>query len=308
MRVFYGFDKLGEIKNPVVTTGTFDGVHLGHKSILDRLKRLAAENDGESVLITFYPHPRKVLYPETKGKNLKMISTKQEKIDLLEEAGLDNLIIVEFTLEFSKVSGREFIENYVFARLSPVVIVVGFNHHFGHNKEGDYAYLESVSHLYGFRAEEIPEQEVQNETVSSTEIRKALSEGYIQKVNAYLDHYYYISGKPSAEMKGTVINGDARIRLTIDDEDKMFPLGGSYAVSMPLQNTVKRGFACIRDTETIPAEIDLLLFDVKDISLSGRDSIRLNFHKRMSGVIPGGLMSSSGMLEKVINETKELIF
>ncbi|MCF8221996.1 MAG: adenylyltransferase/cytidyltransferase family protein [Bacteroidales bacterium] len=308
MRVFYGFDKPGKIKNPVVTTGTFDGVHLGHKTILNRLKRLAAENDGESVLITFYPHPRKVLYPGTKGKNLKMISTKEEKIELLEEAGLDNLIIVEFTREFSKVSGREFIENYVFARLSPVVVVVGFNHHFGHNKEGDYAYLQSVSSEYGFRAEEIPEQEVQNETVSSTEIRKALSEGYIQKANAYLDHYYFVSGKPSMGDGVAGINGDARIRITIDDDEKMFPLSGSYAVSIPLDNTIKRGFAYIRDTETMPAEVDLLLFDGEGICIKDRSRIRLNFHKRMSGIIPGGLQSSSRMLEKVINETKELIF
>ncbi|HKL66360.1 MAG TPA: hypothetical protein VJ877_00600, partial [Bacteroidales bacterium] len=104
------------------------------------------------------------------------------------------------------------------------------------------------------------------------------------------------------------INGDVRLKLTIDDDEKMFPLCGSYAVSIPLDNTIKRGFAYIRDTETIPAEVGLLLFDGEGISMKERKGIRLNFHKRMSGVIPGGLQSSSGMLQKVINETKELIF
>ena len=192
MRVFKGFEEVGIINNPVVTTGIFDGVHFGHKAILDRLKQLSQQYNGESVLITFSPHPRKVLYPNTVGKGLNLINTQREKIELLREAGLDNLIIVEFTKKFADISSSEFVEKYLAGRLGAKVIVAGFNHFFGHNKEGNFSMLSGMADRFGFVTEMIPEQEVQNETVSSTEIRKSLREGFIQRVNAYLDHYYIV--------------------------------------------------------------------------------------------------------------------
>ncbi|MBC7126531.1 MAG: riboflavin biosynthesis protein RibF, partial [Bacteroidales bacterium] len=130
MKVHYGFDGIGEITNPVVTTGSFDGVHLGHKVIINRINEIAQSIGGESVLITFYPHPRKVLYPETAGKNLMFILSQREKIELLSKTGLDHLIIVKFTLEFSKISSVQFIRDYLISKLNARYIVVGFNHHF----------------------------------------------------------------------------------------------------------------------------------------------------------------------------------
>ncbi|MFW6096385.1 MAG: adenylyltransferase/cytidyltransferase family protein, partial [Bacteroidota bacterium] len=192
MEIHRSFDINKKIKNPVVTTGSFDGVHIGHKTILQRLKKIANEIDGETVLITFYPHPRKVLYPETHGKNLKLISTQREKIFLLEQAGLDHLIIVNFTREFAKTTSHQFVEDILVGKLDARRIIVGFNHHFGHNREGDYEYLYELAKTHDFEVEEIPEQDVENETVSSTTIRQALSEGKIQRANAYLDHYYII--------------------------------------------------------------------------------------------------------------------
>jgi len=184
MKIYKSFEEAAGIRNPVVTTGSFDGVHIGHKTILNRLKNLAEKNNGESVLITFHPHPRKVLYPDTAGKDLRLITSQEEKLYLLRKAGLDNVIIVEFTREFARTTSEEFISRYIHGILKAKVVVAGFNHHFGFNKEGDYKQLWSLRSKYNFDAEEIPEQEVMHETVSSTKIRQAIKEGFIQKANA----------------------------------------------------------------------------------------------------------------------------
>ena len=147
-------------------------MHAGHRAILKRLKVLSEKVNGESVLITFYPHPRKVLYPDTLGKNLKMICTQNEKIHLLQETKLDHLFIIHFTYEFSKVSAEQFVRNFLVNKLHAKVIVVGFNHHFGYDKQGDYQYLYEMKDYFGFMVEEIPQQEIDQETVSSTRIRQ----------------------------------------------------------------------------------------------------------------------------------------
>ena len=156
MKIYRSFEEARGIKNPVVTTGSFDGVHIGHKTILDRLRMLAEKYDGESVLITFDPHPRKVLYPDTVGKDLKLINSQEEKIELLRKAGLDNVIIINFTKDFSRISCEEFVRDYLKGILNARVIVVGFNHHFGFNQEGDYKHLWNWREKYDFEAEEIP--------------------------------------------------------------------------------------------------------------------------------------------------------
>jgi riboflavin kinase/FMN adenylyltransferase len=125
MKIFRSFEEAKGIRNPVVTTGSFDGVHIGHKTILNRLKKLARNYDGESVLVTFEPHPRKVLYPDTIGKNLRLITSGEEKLELLRQAGLDNVIIVEFTKEFSRVTSEEFVRDFLHAILNVKVIVAG---------------------------------------------------------------------------------------------------------------------------------------------------------------------------------------
>ncbi|MBK7133754.1 MAG: FAD synthetase family protein [Bacteroidales bacterium] len=147
MKIFRSFEDAKVIKNPVVTTGSFDGVHIGHKTILNRLKMLAEKQNGESVLITFDPHPRKVLYPDTAGKELKLINSQEEKLALLEKAGLNNVIIIEFTKEFSRVTSEQFVRDFLHGILHAKVVVVGFNHHFGFNKEGDYKQLWSAGEI-----------------------------------------------------------------------------------------------------------------------------------------------------------------
>lgn len=236
MKVHHGFTDI-DIQKAVVTTGSFDGVHWGHQAIIRRLKKRAQEIGGQTVLITFYPHPRKVLYPDAAGKDLKMINSQQEKIDHLASLGLDHLIIVEFTMEFSKTTSVDFIRNYLVKCLNVSHVIIGFNHHFGYNREGDLEYLTELGKYYGFTVEEIPEQDIQNESVSSTKIRKALKEGYIQRANAYLDHPYQLTGQISAR---NPISHDL-LELSSVDEDKLLPPTGSYAISVKIEHKRYKG-------------------------------------------------------------------
>ena len=283
MNIYRSFEEARGITNPVVTTGSFDGVHIGHKTILRRLKKLAEDNKGESVLITFDPHPRKVLYPDTAGKDLKLINSQQEKLELLAKAGLDNVIIIEFTLEFSKVTSEQFVRDYLYGILNAKVIVVGFNHHFGFNKEGDYRQLWAWQDKYSFSAEEIPEQEVQNETVSSTKIRKAISEGYIQRANAYLDHYFIVMGIPEQK----IIFNDTELpvfySVPVTDECKLLPSPGIYAVSAEMGEFKSKAMAVIHMNPNNIQELKVDFFN--DITLPCDFPLILYFHKRIHGAV-----------------------
>lgn len=232
MKLHFSFDSLHSVKNPVVTTGTFDGVHLGHKAIINRLNKLAGDVKGESVLITFHPHPRRVLYPEGKGRDLLLICAQDEKVKLLGQTGLDHLVIVEFTKEFAQISSQEFIEDLLVAKLGVKVVVIGFNHHFGKGREGDFDFLYKLGRKNGFEVEEIPEQDIQNESVSSTKIRTALLNGQVQRANAYLDHFYFIMGKTFRDETKSKLTDYPVYKLHISEDVKLVPPDGSYAVNV----------------------------------------------------------------------------
>ena len=303
MRIFRSFEEAAVINSPVVTTGTFDGVHMGHKIIIRRLRKLATEFSGESTLITFHPHPRVVLYPETAGKSLKLICTQEEKIEMLRKAGLDNVIIIEFTREFSNITGEAFVHDILCGILKARVIVVGHNHHFGFNQEGDYRKLWEWRDRCGFEAEEIPMQEVQNETVSSTRIRQALAEGYIQRANAYLDHFYLINGMAVRDDKG--INGAVpMIRIPVTDHTKLVPAHGLYAVSCAAETFFSRGMAYIPDNGTQLPDVYLHLENYED-DIPGK-RLTLFFHKRLCSDRPGDALKTS--LAEGMREMRELIF
>jgi riboflavin kinase/FMN adenylyltransferase len=283
MKIYRSFEKVHKIINPVVTTGSFDGVHIGHITILKRLRMLADKYDGESVLITFDPHPRKVLYPDTAGKDLKLINSQEEKLDLLEKAGLDNVIIVEFTREFSKITSEQFVSNLLHGILHAKVVVVGFNHHFGFNKEGDYKQLWAWQGKYHFEAEEIPEQEVYHETVSSTKIRQAINEGYIQRANAYLDHYYIIKGQPEDYSVEVTSGLPSLFKIPITEECKILPSPGIYAVSVESGPFNSKGMVIIyRKIENKP-EVLLNIFD--EMKFNTENKITISFHKKIHGAI-----------------------
>lgn len=303
MKIFRSFEEAAGIPSPVITTGTFDGVHTGHKTILRRLKRLAAEHGGESALITFDPHPRAVLYPDTIGKGLRLICSGEEKIELLSKAGLDNLIIIEFTREFSHVTAESFVRDILTGILGAKVIVVGQNHHFGFNQDGDYKKLWEWRGLYGFEAEEIPMQEVMHETVSSTRIRQALSEGYIQRANAYLDHFYIIIGSPLKEE--TRLSPDIRfMTLPLTERTKLVPPPGLYAVSCAADAFYSKGMVFIPEGVEEIREIFLHLVNYED-NLTGK-RMTLFFHKNLSAFKPGH--DPVRYLGDGVREMEELIY
>ena len=235
MEIHYNFEDFGKIENPVVTTGTFDGVHVGHLVIINRLNELAQEINGESVLITFHPHPRKVLYPE-QSKDLKLINSQEEKKMMLKTTGLNHLFIIEFTLDFAKTSSQDFVNNILLDKLHAKVIVVGFNHHFGHNREGDYSYLYKLSKDRNFVVEEIPQQDIENEAISSTRIRKAIAEGHIGRVNAYLNHHYIIKGIVIKDKHDKI--EESIYSIIITEEEKLLPPEGRYAAKLEQENQI----------------------------------------------------------------------
>lgn len=306
MRVFRSFDEAAVIRNPVITTGSFDGVHIGHKTILSRLKKLAEKYDGESVLITFDPHPRKVLYPETAGRDLKLITSREEKLELLEKAGLDNVIIVNFTKEFSRITSEQFVRDFLLGILHAKVIVAGFNHHFGFNKEGDYRQLWSWRDKYHFEAEEIPEQEVYHETVSSTRIRQAISEGYIQRANAYLDHYYIIKG-PLADFSPPQNSVLPRLsEVIVTEEMKLLPSTGIYAVTIENGSGERSKGMVIIDT---PGEKKRVLVNILNEAETVPGSIvKLLFHKRIHGAVNMPDSKSHSKISQSVEEISDLIF
>ena len=289
MKIFRHLEDIKDIKNAVVTTGSFDGVHIGHKVIINRLNKLAKDINGESVLITFHPHPRRVLYPQTEGKDLLLINSQQEKIELLRKAGLDNLIIIDFTYEFAQTTSLEFVNNILISKIRAKKIVVGFNHFFGHNREGNYDFLHELAADHGFDVEEIPEQDIQNESVSSTKIRKALHDGDIQRANAYLDHQYIMIGKltPGSEMCYKL--GLPTMSIFIDEDIKLIPPEGVYAISLSCKGKYFRGMLNIRNhcTKYQPLHpdicIDIHLFDFKEKFID--ETATIFFHKKIREVI-----------------------
>ena len=258
MKVFNSIEEAAEkINKAVVTTGSFDGVHIGHKIIIDRLNQLADEIGGESVLITFHPHPRKVLYPEQ--TDLKLINSRQEKISLLEKTGLKNLIIHPFSIEFSQTSSYDFIIKYLIGMLNAKTIVIGHNHHFGHNRQGDYSYLYDLSVEHKFTVEEIPLKDIENETVSSTKIRKALKEGNIQRANAYLDHQYIITGPLSNVSALENLNSFKSFDIIIEEKEKLIPPAGIYAANLMLDKEYMKAMAVVNKNSEESGRISIIL-------------------------------------------------
>lgn len=234
MRVYRSLDELPAIHNAIVTQGTFDGVHSAHRVIINRVKELAKQHGGETVLMTFDPHPRLVLSPENHG--LKLLQTLDEKIIALEKEGIDHLVVIPFTKEFSELSSLEFIRDILVARLQTKILVIGYDHRFGKNREGAFEHLKSSSSLYGFEVEEIPEQDVDEVAISSTRIRKALEAGDVVSASKYLGTFYSITGEvmQGKQLGRTIGYPTANIRM--NDPNKLIPADGVYAVKVVFNN------------------------------------------------------------------------
>jgi len=266
LKVHHSLDSLTSIKNPVITTGTFDGVHLGHQKILGRLNELAKECGGESVLFTFYPHPRMVLFPNDHG--LKLLNTIEEKKDLLEKTGLDHLIIYTFSQEFRRLSALQYLRYLMVNQLNVHTMVVGYDHHFGRNREGNIELLREYAQTYEFNVKEISALDVEEVNVSSTKIRKAISDGEIHKANEYLGHKYSFSV--------TVVKGAQRGRalgfntanIHIKNTYKIVPALGAYAVLVTHKGTIYKGMLNIGHNPTFntnsSTHIEVHMFDFNE--------------------------------------------
>ena len=314
MKIHYNLDELKGIKNPVVTTGTFDGVHVGHKVIIRRLKKLAENINGETVLITFHPHPRRVLYPYTEGKDLLMINTQKEKIWLLEKTGLDHLMIINFTQEFSRISSQDFIENVLVGILHVKTVVVGYNHQFGFRRKGDFEYLYKLGHIHGFDVEEIPEQDIQNESVSSTKIRHSLLQGNIQRANAYLDHYYIIKTKLLANReKWPFVKMFDFYNSPVGENVKLVPPDGVYAVKVEGDGFLEKGMVVICgwgiENSFISGKIyiGLHILDFEE-NMDGRE-VTMYFQKMIrNGFVALKEAFPEKLLQRDLREIRDLIY
>jgi riboflavin kinase/FMN adenylyltransferase len=227
MKIIQNNIQARNIKNAVVTIGTFDGVHLGHQAIFKEMRRLAKEVDGETVVVTFYPHPRQVLAIGT--ERLRFICSQEEKMEKFENYGIDNVVIIPFTKEFASTPSEVFIRDYIIERIHPAVIVVGYDHHFGKNRMGDYEMLNSLSSQYGFRTVQLEAQYINGVAVSSTKIRNFLWTGNVKSANELLGYPYSVTGPV---VRGNEIGrtiGFPTANLDIPDEFMMINNPGVYA-------------------------------------------------------------------------------
>ena len=278
MKVYRDFEEVGDIPNAVLTIGTFDGVHLGHQKIIERLKAEAKKVNGETVLFTFFPHPRMVIDPTNHG--LKLIQTQAEKIENLERLGLDHLIIFPFTKSFSNLTADEFVKDYLVNKLNVKTIVVGYDHQFGKNREGTLKHLQKLSETLPFKVIEIPAHEVDEINVSSTKIRKAIEIGDVQTANSYLNEPFEISGKI---VKGNQIGrtiGFPTANIEIGDELKIIPAIGVYAVEIVVEDQrILQGMMNIgiRPTVTDSKEVkvEVFIFDFSEAIYDQRIKVYL---------------------------------
>lgn len=263
MQIYHHISELNNIHNSIVTIGTFDGVHLGHQKIIKRLVDLKQKQGGETVLFTFDPHPRKVLFPEQ--TDLKLITTTKEKCELLKQFGIDHVLVYPFTKAFSKMHATEYISDIIAKGLKTKTLVIGYDHHFGSNREGNIDTLKEFSSTYHFKVEEIPAQEINQLNVSSTRIRKAIEEGDIKTANEFLGYSFFLNG---VVVKGKQLGrtiGYPTANIDVEDADKLIPKIGVYAVNVILDGTAYKGMLNVGTNPTTDTDnkikIEVNIFD-----------------------------------------------
>lgn len=278
MKIYHGLDDFVRLKYAVVTSGTFDGVHLGHQKILQRLNEVSSRNGGETVVITFWPHPRLVLHPEE--DSLKLLNTFEEKAELLKAEGIQHLIRIPFTKEFSQYTSKDFIREILVETIGTRKLVIGYDHRFGHNREGSFEQLKENAPRYGFEVEEIPQQDVDHIGVSSTRIRKALAEGDIETATHFLGRPYCISGRVIMGDKLGRLLGFPTANIEIDTKFKLIPADGIYAVTVQHGHDDYKAMMYIGNRPTLNGtkrNIEVNIFDF-DKEIYG-DALVIRFHK-----------------------------
>ncbi len=232
MKIYNQLSEFNKLENAVVTIGTFDGVHYGHQKIIKRLCELAKSTGGESVILTFFPHPRMIIDPE--NQDLKMINTIKEKAEILANLGVDHLIITPFTRDFSNLDPTAYIKDILVDTIGTKQLIVGYDHRFGKDRKGGMTELQKFSKIYDYQVEEIPEQDINDVAVSSTKIRKALLEGDVSLAAKYLGYHFSISGPV---IKGDKIGrtiGFPTANIFVEETYKLIPSDGIYAVTVEM--------------------------------------------------------------------------
>ena len=276
MNIYYKPEDISPIRNAVVTSGTFDGVHIGHQKILKRVNEVASNMGGESVLITYWPHPRLVLYPD--DTSLRLLNTFEEKAELLREQGIRHLLRIPFTKDFAQWSSETFIRRILVDTISTKKLVIGYDHRFGNNREGRFEQLKANAASYGFEVEEIPRQDVDDIGVSSTKIRQALLAGDVANAAALLGRPYIMSGRViTGEKIGRMI-GFPTANVEIDSQHKLIPADGAYAVKIELAHNVYSGMLNIGYRPTVGGSrktIEVHIFDFSE-TIYG-DTLKIHF-------------------------------
>jgi riboflavin kinase/FMN adenylyltransferase len=264
VKVFRSIDSYPKSKrNAVITIGTFDGVHIGHQKIIEQLNALKSAESDVSMILTFFPHPRRVL---DQSNDIKMLTTMEEKTRLLENFGLDHLIVEPFTPEFSRLTALEFVRDILVNRLSLKKLVIGYDHHFGRNREGNFEQLKEFGELYGFEVIEIPAQTIESVSVSSTKVRKAIEAGELKTANSYLGYPYRLTGDiVKGQGLGRKLNFPT-INLQVEEDYKLIPAKGVYAVKVRISEKEVLGMMNIGFRPTVGGNgrtIEIHLLDFK---------------------------------------------
>jgi riboflavin kinase/FMN adenylyltransferase len=239
MKVHTEITALPFFRNAVVTIGTFDGVHQGHQQIIDQLKEEALKINGETVIITFYPHPRKIV--GSKNIPLFLINTPQEKQELLAAQGIDHLVVIPFTEEFAHQGATEYVENFLIRHFHPYTLIIGYDHRFGQGRKGDFHLLEQYAAYRKFNLIEIPQHLLHKSAISSTRIRENLLNGNLKEANELLGYQYFFEGKVIEGNKLGRTIGYPTANLQVESEEKLIPCNGVYAVSVEIKNSERAG-------------------------------------------------------------------
>lgn len=276
MKIYHHINDFQRLNNAVVTIGTFDGVHQGHRQIIARLKELARQTGGETVILTFFPHPRMIIHPE--DQDLKLITTIHERAALLEQLGVDHLIITPFSRDFSNQTAEAYIRDILVNKIGTRQIIIGYDHRFGKDRLGGLSDLQRAAPVYGFEVIEIPKQDIDHVAVSSTRIREALLKADIEQANTFLGYPFFITGKV---IRGNQIGrqiGYPTANLLVEENYKLIPSDGIFAATLQLNNESFQGMAYIGHRPTINGmtrNIEVNIFDFnRDIY---NQTLQMNF-------------------------------
>lgn len=280
MAVYYSTKDIPGFTNAVLTIGTFDGVHCGHSTILEQVREYAKSVGGESVLITFEPHPRKLIFPE---HEIQMITPLDKKLELITAAGIDHVVVVPFTREFAELSAREYVSGFLVGYFKPDAIVIGYDHHFGNDRKGDINLLKELKEDYDFEVVEIPAQHIQDAAVSSTKVRNAIAAGEVDGASKMLGRNYTLSGKVTkgAQLGRTI--GYPTANIVPNHTEQIIPANGVYAVRVNYKGSIYSAMLNIGYRPTVSNEntlhIEAHLFDFsQDIY---NESLELEFIARL---------------------------